>query len=165
MRKTAMLGLFTLFSALITYQAQAQDGRKMITIDLNVEEAMNQRRGGDDISDYCEMEDGRRRGQRVRGRSLRDNVTELTAGQEVTWSLNVPNSRRKIEIVNIYFTEQKGRNFFMQRGAEYPTRQADGTWKGKVSPNANAGDSLKYTLIVKVGQRYFKIDPIVSIGT
>ncbi|HAA11851.1 MAG TPA: hypothetical protein DCE41_09195 [Cytophagales bacterium] len=164
MKKTAIVGLLLLLGVFATHTVSAQGAGKKISIDFNIEEAIKQRRGGDDVSDYCEMEDGRRRGQRVKGQLLRDNVTMVTAGQEVTWALNVPDSRRKIEIASIYFTQKKGRNFFMQRGAEYPTQQADGTWKGKVSPNAQEGDSLKYTMIVKVGERYFKIDPVVSIG-
>lgn len=169
MKLTAIVGAFLMVSTLTGTQLFAQGNRqndpKPITIEIQAAQLLKAMRHGDEVSEYCSMEDGRNRGQMVSGQKLRNNETIVAPGQELVWDIKIKGPRKRVEIIDFDFEEQVGRNFFMIEGGYLPRKQDDGTYVATVSPNAEAGHKLKYTVMVLIDGKQFQIDPVVVVGS
>lgn len=160
----------TIFSILILFFGSCQTENltvetdstpaQKILIEIDRERLIQEALPDSDVQDYVKMYNGETNFAARTG-GIGNLITSFDPGDEPVWILA---ENEGITLIDFKFSVVKGENFFSGPDGEYPSLQPDGTWKAKVSTNAQPESVMKYDVYFQIeGVGTFWWDPVANI--
>lgn len=130
-----------------------------VLIDIDVEQLLTNARVGDEVPDMVQMYNGAP--NHLAGTEGEANLTtEVMPGDELIWQLGDADG---VTITGFEFFVIKGVDVLELPGSQQPVLQTDGSWKARISPNAQGESVLKYNVHFEVGGKNYWWDPLIKI--
>ncbi len=134
----------------------------LIPVEINVEGILQNAKPGDEVPQFVAMYAS---GDicHLKSTGTADLLISVRPGDEIVWNLAGQFKGHTVEITGFEFTVIGGDNFFVMDDAYLPIKQADKSWRARISPDAEENSKLKYSVYFTIDGNEYWWDPFIKV--